>query len=583
MIIKGERVTSSRAANPLLQHLMHGEENDCVALVQGTEEDVRAAFGDARDAKKKFALRHFIISPESETTRAEAMMVLGLLAQDFAFDPATAIVWEHVKPRAVVAAFGTHWHALVPEVVESATGTRVLDSRFSYLRHCKVARIAEHRLKQKFVRSNHEAACLAALESDGRLDVAAALREFIESDPGEAHREAFSRGTHQMGKRLGVDVPAARSAVRAAWETTADWNAFTDAVEAAGYRVIDGDRHDTEIVETHDGVFVGAAHRLARVRKIDFQRKKDLSNERTAETKSGPRDAGSDARRHPEDTVGAVNPGRQDAGGAAEARPSHRASVGHPNGGAGPSDQSGTAASEAGRGGPTYPGRFAVALRTALSRNPAAARDLLARARQLARAPRERVGAKLGRLDHQLNAELQNLTEPPLLSPELDAARRQLAEAKAHEEKISDLLDREKKRRARHMSGRPSGVMASIRGDTGAWAAGLAKIGAKLASLEERSRDAWSQRKARETVVAGLEMSFQRKKRVIRDSSEQQKRLLICRQKIARVATARQMLDKNPVLAFGGLAMLMAAAAAAATINNLLIEKIATDPSRKLI
>lgn len=417
------RFTSARQATPLLQHLMHGEENDRVALIQGTEDDVRAAFGDARDADKKFALWHFIISPESETTRAEAMMVIGLLAQDFAFDPATAIVWEHDKPRAVATAFGTHWHCLTPEIIDTATGPRVMDSRFSYLRHCKVARIAEHRLKQKFVRSNHETACLAALESDGRLDVAAALREFIENDPGEAHREAFSRATHQMGKRKGIDIPAARSTVRAAWETTTGWTEFTDAVEAAGYCVSAGDRDDTMIVETHDGFFVGAAHRLARVRKLDLKRRKELSDEQSKNTGQRPRVAGIDARRHPEDTVGAADPGRQPAGGAAEAGSSHRTPFVHPDGGAGHPDQSGKTAPEAGRGGPSYPGRFAVALRIALSRNPIAAHDLLNRARQLARAPLARVKGKLDGIERRLNAELQNLTVPPLKLPQLFAWR----------------------------------------------------------------------------------------------------------------------------------------------------------------
>ncbi|MDI1347062.1 MAG: hypothetical protein PSV22_23675 [Pseudolabrys sp.] len=135
MIIKGERIIASRAATPLLRHLLHGEENDRVTLLQGTEEDTRAAFADARNAAKKFALRHFIISPESETSRADAMMVLGLLAREFAFDPATAIVFEHDKPRAAPTAFGTHWHCLLPEI-DLATG-RVMDSGYSYLRHEK--------------------------------------------------------------------------------------------------------------------------------------------------------------------------------------------------------------------------------------------------------------------------------------------------------------------------------------------------------------------------------------------------------------------------------------------------------------
>jgi hypothetical protein len=579
MIIKGERITSSRSATPLLRHLLHGEENERVALIQGTDEDVRAAFADARDADKKFALRHFIISPLCETTRAEAMMIFGLLAKDFAFDPATGIIFEHDRSRAVATAFGGHWHCLVPEI--NASG-RVMDSQYNFLRHEKVAVLAAHKLgrAKEFVRSNHEAAVLSALESDGCLDAATALRAFIESDSGQAHREAFSRNVQQMGKRQGVDVPAARAAVRAAWETTKGWVEFTSAVDAGGYHVSAGDRDGTLIVETTDGLFIGALHRLARVRKSDLQKRKEAQHERTAETEQRPRDAGSDASRPPDNKVSTSNPGRLSAGATAEGGSHDPVGLLHPDRHARHPDQSGDAPPPAGRRSSPHPGRLTVALRAALIGHPQAARDLLERARLLARAPQERVRAKLGRLDQQLKAELQNLTEPSLLSPELDAAARRLADAKAHERKISDLLDREKKRRERHMSSRPTGVMASIRGDTGAWAAGLAKIDAKLADLEKQSRDAWSRRRDVESVVAELEKSLQRKKRAMRDSAGQQEKLLICQRKTARLVLARQILDKSPLLAFGGLTMLMAAAATAATINSRFSRKVGVVTAR---
>lgn len=580
MIIKGERIASSRAATPLLRHLLHGEENERVALIQGTDEDVRAAFADARYADKKFALRHFIISPLCETTRAEARMVFGLIARDFAFNPATAIIFEHDKPRAVATAFGSHWHCLVPEL--DASG-RVMGSQYNFLRHEKVAVLAAHKLgrAKEFVRSNHETAVLAALESDGCIDAAAALRAFIESDPGEAHREAFSSKVHQMGKRQGVDVPAARAAVRAAWETTTGWDEFTSAVDAGGYHVSAGDRDGTLIVETHDGIFIGAVHRLARVRKSDLQRRKEAQNERTAETEQRPRDDGGDARRHPENTVGAGDPIRRDTTGTAAGGSHDPAGLSRPDSVGRHPDQSGDDAPPVGRRSPAHPGRITVALRAALIGHPQAARALLERARLLARAPEERVRTKLDHLDHQLKAKLQKLSEPTLSSPELDNARRRLAEAKVRERKIEALLAQQKERRERHMSQRPEGMMAGIRGETATWANGLAKIDARLAELKGKDSDAWSRRKNLEDVVAELEKSFQRRKRDLRDSPEQQKEIINCRRKIERSTIARQILNKNPVVAFGGLTMLMAAAAAAATINDLLAEQVETDPSRK--
>jgi hypothetical protein len=581
MIIKGERITSSRSATPLLRHLLNGEKNECVTLVQGTNEDVRAAFADARYANKKFALRHFIISPVGETSDAEAIMILGLLGKEFGFDPATPIIFKHDTPRAVATAFGAHWHALTPELVDAATG-RVMDSRYNFLRHEKVAIIAAYRLGRtnEFVRSNHEKAVLAALESDGHLDVAAALRAFIASDPGEAHREAFSRDTHQKGKRLGVDVPAARAAVRAAWETTTGWTEFTTALDADGYRVSTGDRDGTLIVETHDGVFIGAAHRLARVRKIDLKKRREFTDERTAEAKPRPRDAREDARRYPADTVGTVDSGRRDAEGSAAGGPQHPVVVVHPDHNAGFPVQSGSDASAAGRRGAFDSGRFAVGLRIALNRNPAAANRLLDWARQLARTPSERVTAKLVGLEKKLKDELNELLTPHLTLPQLDDARQRLTVVQTRDKKLDAVLKQLKEQRERYLQRRPKGLMAGVRGDTAKWTKGLAALDMKLASVVAKSKAVWDQRKGLEGLAADLDKELRRRKRVLFDAADNQKKLFVCRREMARVSIARKILDKNPAIAFGGLTMLLLAAAAAAIINGMFARQFGTEPFR---
>ena len=555
MIIKGERVAAARKATPLLRHLLHGEENDRVTLVQGTEEDTRVAFADARNADKKFALRHFIISPESETSRADAMMILGLLAREFAFDPATAIVWEHDKPRAV-ATFGTHWHALVPEIIDTPAGSRVMDSRFSYLRHCKVARIAEHLLKQNFVRSNHELACLAALESDGHLDVAAALRTFIENDPGEAHREAFSRGLHQMGKRQGIDIPAARAVVRAAWETTASWTAFTAALDADGLRITTGDRAGTLIVETRDGIFVGAAHRLARARKVDLQRRKDEADERTSEIKSDPGG-------HPVPK--------------AATGPSDRVLVAHGESAQGNSVESRSAAPQGGRGGALYPTSVAVSLRIALKRNPRVVRQLLDSLRQLARSPQERVRAKLDARENYFQAELQKLISPVIAFPILDDARKQVTLARAECDKFKQSLNLATEQRAQSLLERPTGVMASIRGEKRAWSEHLTKINAKMNAFKDQERLAWKRYAERKEIVADLEKELLAKKHQLMNLPSHQQKLSLCRRELTRISVARQLLEKDPLVALGGLTMLLAAAAIAIISDGLIGRRFATE------
>lgn len=153
MIIKGERISTARAAAPILRHLVKGEDNDdAPVVVQGTEADVRDAFTDAGRLDRRFALRHFIIAPQAETSRADALMVLGLLGAEYGFDPKAAFVVEHTKSRAAVepvavdAPFGTHWHALVNE--QDTISGRTLSSSFNYLRNEKIARVSEYRLGQ---------------------------------------------------------------------------------------------------------------------------------------------------------------------------------------------------------------------------------------------------------------------------------------------------------------------------------------------------------------------------------------------------------------------------------------------------
>jgi hypothetical protein len=419
---------------------------------------------------------------------------------------------------------------------------------------------------------------LAALESDGCLDAAAALRDFIENDPGDAHREAFSRDVHQMGKRQGVNIPAVRASVRAAWETTKNWAEFTDALGAAGLSVSSGDRDNTLIVQTDDGVFVGAAHRLARVRKIDLQRRKESADERTTETQQPTRDAGADARRHPADSDGVVDPGRQPAGGTTAGGSRRPTAVVHADHAAGASERSGSAAPAAGHRDALNLRHLAITLRVALHRDPVAAGYLLGRARQLARSPVERVIAHLDQHEHRLRNELGVLAEPPPAAPELLAARRQLEEAKVHNQKTAAAVRQMQERRAHLMASRPQGVLAGIRGETRIWTNDLAYVNTRIAELQEARSAAWGRQGHCEALVADLEKAHRRQTRALLTSPDRQKQLLGCRRALSDVTVARQIVAKHPTAAFGGFTMVMAAAAARNFLDRLFTPQIEIDP-----
>jgi hypothetical protein len=557
MIIKGERVLASRSAAPLLHHLLHGEENDHVHLVQGTEDDARAAFDDARVAGKKFALRHFIISPQCETSRDEALMIVGLLGIEFSFDPATAIVFEHSKPRATAAtvAFGevvvspsTHWHALVPEIDDSG---RVMDSRFSFLRHEKLARLAEQRLSHPHVRATHETAVLTALEKDGHFDAAASLRNAIELDPGEPHREAFSRGAHQMAKRLGADTAIARATVQAAWQTTSDWQGFVTALDTEGFRIADGDKEETLVVETKNGVFVGALHRLARVRKIDLKRRKALHERHEANECTG--SAGADPRgrsQHPERPVNSSGGGQ-----SVIARPRDRDSFVNSDGDSGIADESRTTAPPPRCG---FQGRAGcLALRHRLRAWPGATEQLLALARTVAMSAAERVSTQINSTEAELTSELESLLALAIACPPLDQTREEYSGSAEVYRQLDDALEKQNNRRENWLKRRPTGIGTLFNDSRRGWAAKLATIDRKISDLSDKQNKAWENQQRLKALIADLERGLRIKRHALTSSTEHREKVAHLRHELKKFAAARDLLAKNPLLAFGGYIMIM--------------------------
>jgi hypothetical protein len=561
MIVKGERVRAGRAAGPLIDHLLRGEDNDLVTLVQGTEEDIRSAFGDARALDRQFALRHFIVSPAVETSRDEALMVVGLLAREFGFNPTSAIVVEHTKPRAVASAFQTHWHALVPE--QDAVTGRTLSSSHSYLRNVKVARVAEGRLGHPLVACPHATAVIDALIADGELELANAVRRASEAQ--HRPREGFSRGVHKQGKRLGVDVPAARAAVRAAWETTATGAEFTGALEASGLHIRIGDKRGTLIVETADGVFIGAAHRLARVRRADIeQRMKGAENDRnrpanpTGECQSVP---GPVAQRDHGDEP-PLDPARPELRRQGAGRAGVDPAGIHPHGDPGHSDERRGAPSKARCGRTLRARRGARDLAHALRLNPTRAGRLCSQAAILARPPAARVDDHLSNLERRLEARLEQRLSPPALSQSVLDAR---AGASALEDFVrgwNEQLRDAERAVATLNDGAPAGLRARLDGRREAWKNNLASALARR-DVVRKQRDATEAAALRARTNADnlARAQQQAQNRLIRTAENMQATERL-RRRVAVVQLARRHLQACPALGWGGLAMVFAAVTA---------------------
>jgi hypothetical protein len=564
MIIKGKRVTTSRAIAPLIRHLLSGEENEAVTLIRGTEDDIRSAFADARALDRNFSVRHFIISPEVETSDDDAEMVLGLLGKDFIFDPAAAFFVKHEKSRATASAFGAHWHAVIPEQ-NAATG-RTLSSKFSYLRHQKIACIAAHRLGHPFVKLAHTSAVLDALESDGHLDVASALRAAFKEQVQQRPREAFSTDVHQRGKRLGVDIPGTRAAVRAAWETTSNQNDFEAALGAKRLRVRLGDKPDTFIIETLEGVFCGAAHRLARVRRVDFLVR--MAGDQNVKTKSA-------EQREGILRVAALgNSGNQGASAPTGPTRNHQSS-----GGGSSSDLAGVDFDNPARSAdqrrsdpPTnrrdrslYSRSSARRFRQTLNRNPARLQQMVGRAKILARPPVERVILQLNDYESRLQRRLKTLQSPPPPSSALAAVRREAQNLSGRIERYVKAIAAAKAVVRAVTASEPGGLRSRIDRTRHRWEQRLSAAEARCVALTEKHSTLCLRLRRVKDSIADIERSEgQQHARTIR-SAEHVTRATQLRDQIEHVSRCRARLNVFPAIAWGGVAMVLGVVSAIET------------------
>lgn len=359
MILKSSRIhTRGRGEAETLAHLLHGEENESVRVLRGTPADVRDAFADATRHARVYAVRHFIIAPAQDASPAEMLSVLDRLGREFGFDPGTAFVVEHRKPRAV-AAFPGHLHALVPEV-DPESG-RVLASAHSFARQERVAREAEHALGHAFVKGAHHKAVLAALRAAGKAVVADALdRAFPDAEATPRPRSAYTDARHRRSARAGVDLPVAQQAVAAAWKATTTRTAFEAALARHGLVSRPGEAPGVWVVETGRGTFVGSLARLARIRKAAVITRMENPHERPvpvpavrpAEQAPGAHHRAGDLPQHqadPRDPGAPRGPGGEDRGHG------HGGGVGRDAAGDPERAAGGPGAAAGGAGGPTRP------------------------------------------------------------------------------------------------------------------------------------------------------------------------------------------------------------------------------------
>jgi hypothetical protein len=267
VLIKATRIRTATGANELARHLTRGDDNEAIIVVRGTVADLHDAVADAKRFNRVYALRHFIIAPEIAMDPQQFERAAMALADEFGFDPELSLVVEHQKARAVAGVSDRHWHLVVAET-NPATG-RVLSNSFSHPRHEKVARLLELEFGHPLVTGAHDVAVLAALRNEGRTDLAARLSDALGHGPKPV--AAYTTEAHQAGKRHGLDLAQARQHIRAAWAGSADGDGFRTRLAAHGLELAAGEKRGVIVIrDTASGTVLGAANRLAGVRRADF-------------------------------------------------------------------------------------------------------------------------------------------------------------------------------------------------------------------------------------------------------------------------------------------------------------------------
>jgi hypothetical protein len=266
VIIKSLRIRSKSGISRIILHLKNGNENEEVAFLRGTPADIRDMQHDAMTRSTTYSVRHWIIAPHEATTRPQMRHVLVMLAKEFGFDAGRAVVVEHCKKRATADASDVHWHVLVGEI-DPATG-RILRTSFDRIIHELVARMSEYSFGHAFVQGKHTKTVIKGLRKRNLGCIADSLETFVGTET-TIPMEAFTHAQHQEKKRLGLDLPALRQAVKNAVSSAKSRTDLTEKLQASDMTLMSGDKPNTWIVCGSNGVLVGALHRLAGWRKSE--------------------------------------------------------------------------------------------------------------------------------------------------------------------------------------------------------------------------------------------------------------------------------------------------------------------------
>ncbi|WP_248846060.1 relaxase/mobilization nuclease domain-containing protein [Acetobacter senegalensis] len=266
MIVKESRITTKSGAGAIASHVLHGAKNEAIRVMSGSEWLLHDHMREAHREGLKYGLRHIAFNPDEAMTDEQLSAFARRLCDELHADSEHLTLVVHQKDGS------THGHLILPEWQQD----HVLESRFTWMRMEKVARLEEIRLGHKLVAGRHDRAIAQALRKEGRHSEAKQVDALIPVADGAKPRAAYTSEARRITERQGLDLPALKKLVTSLWSQSDGLKAFRAALKDHSLTLREGDRKETRpgahIIETSDGLLVGSFTRLAKVKAADFRK-----------------------------------------------------------------------------------------------------------------------------------------------------------------------------------------------------------------------------------------------------------------------------------------------------------------------
>lgn len=183
----------------------------------------------------KYGLRHIAFNPDEAMTNEELANFATRLCEELHADPEHLTLVVHQKNG---SAYG---HLILPEWQQD----HVLESRFTWIRMEKIARLEEIRLGHKLVAGRHDKAIAQALRKEGRHSEAKQVDALVPVADDAKPCAAYTSEARRITERQGLNLLALKKLVTSLWSQSDGLKAFRAALKDHSLTLREGDRKET--------------------------------------------------------------------------------------------------------------------------------------------------------------------------------------------------------------------------------------------------------------------------------------------------------------------------------------------------